>query len=636
MATQISSMWVGLTGNVSGLAKSFGSALKPIAGVNRELMSLSGVYGKVSAIAGAGLAALGAYSFTSLVKESLEAIDVNAKLSDRLGITTEALTGLQHAGDLAGISSDQLTGGIEKMLKTFAGIKEDGGDSANAISNLGLDVKKLKKIASDDAFGQIADKIAGIENPTDRAAAAVAVFGKSGQSLLPLLMAGSAGMREATAEAKKLGISFSRLDAAKVEAANDAMTRARRVATGLGRAIAIELSPYLEALSIKFTETATSGDGMRSSVVGASKALSLSIAKAADVVEHAQAVWYGFQAGVAGGLWTLRKPFDMMIQRVDYMVNKLTGSRTWFGGFSEGLQDGLNDQATEALNKSLDHYRRAANGINSKGVSDFFDDLDAKAREAAAGVGKNASEVDRLKRSLDALKPSALSAGSAQAQAERYAMAATATPVAKVKPESIKPPTTKPAAAALAPPLPSNYAIKDRQRLTDNYAGNDGNYRVNSKSGISATLTPDMRRGLSDALNAAIASPAFTKKSQAYPVTRNDLSDPKKIVDGAYGATSRGGINAVLDAESLANLRAATAGPSSTAFAEWQKTRKPESPSAFDEWKAGVVPLPVERSAIDNDAKETGKKQVGELTKQTQLLMSIEKKTGSTLQGASF
>src|SRR5207247_2365101 len=104
----------------------------------------------------------------------------------------------------------------------------------------------------------IADKISKIENPAERATAAMQIFGKSGQQLLPLMMSGAEGLAAAQKEAEKLGLTYNRVDAAKVEAANDSMTRMKAVVTGVGNQLAIQLAPFIDAAATKLTALASS------------------------------------------------------------------------------------------------------------------------------------------------------------------------------------------------------------------------------------------------------------------------------------------------------------------------------------------------------------------------------------------
>lgn len=86
-----------------------------------------------------------------------------------------------------------------------------GGDTGK-FGKLGVDLFDTAGKARDTAevFKDIADKIAAIENPADRSAKAVELFGRRiGTNLVEVLSKGSAGIDELAEESKKLGLMFS-------------------------------------------------------------------------------------------------------------------------------------------------------------------------------------------------------------------------------------------------------------------------------------------------------------------------------------------------------------------------------------------------------------------------------------------
>src|SRR5687768_492797 len=124
MSKSISSMYVSLGGSIAGLSKTFNAAITPIQGLSRGIASASGALAGFAtkigtlAVAAAPIIAIGAS--VAGIKNAFASLDDIAKLSDRLGMTTQSIAGLQFAADLAGVSAEQLTGGFEKMLKTIA------------------------------------------------------------------------------------------------------------------------------------------------------------------------------------------------------------------------------------------------------------------------------------------------------------------------------------------------------------------------------------------------------------------------------------------------------------------------------------------------------------------------------------
>lgn len=254
MAKKISSLSVVLGGTVAPFVSMFKGAGSAVTGFVGKLGGAGSSILKFTGIAGGLSAILGGIGFGALIKGQLDAIDVNAKLTDRLGVSSEALAGLQHAGNLAGVSAEGLTTGLEFMLKNVA--KAAGGNKVLAASfaGVGLDAQKLISAKPEDAFAQIADAMKGIDNPAKRALAATQIFGKAGQSLLPLLMSGADGIHAAMKEAEALGLTFSRVDAAKVEEANDAFTRMQSTVTGVFRSITIAIAPFLTSFANTFTQ----------------------------------------------------------------------------------------------------------------------------------------------------------------------------------------------------------------------------------------------------------------------------------------------------------------------------------------------------------------------------------------------
>jgi hypothetical protein len=241
----IANLNVKLTASIGAFTASMAKAAAPLKAFADKV---GGVGEKLSTLSAAGTALAGG-GMAFMLHQSMEAIDVNAKLSDRLGISTEALVGLQHGAGLAGTSVEELTGGLEKMLKNLAEAATTGGPAKDALEQMGLSAAQLVNVAPDQAFEQIAQGLTDIQNPAQRAAAAMDIFGKSGQSLLPFLMSGKQGIRDMKAEAEKMGLTYSRLDASKVEQANDAITRMKEVFTGAAQSLAIKLAPVIEQVA---------------------------------------------------------------------------------------------------------------------------------------------------------------------------------------------------------------------------------------------------------------------------------------------------------------------------------------------------------------------------------------------------
>jgi hypothetical protein len=139
-----------------------------------------------------GVAAAGAAAFAALgvaaagVKAALDMGGVLSDVAGQTGMTAGKVMLLRTAFDQAGIGADQVGGTINKMQRAIAEATTGSGPAAEALQKLGLSAAELSAQSPDQAFNAIGAALSGIANPTERAAAAMDIFGKSGGKLLTL------------------------------------------------------------------------------------------------------------------------------------------------------------------------------------------------------------------------------------------------------------------------------------------------------------------------------------------------------------------------------------------------------------------------------------------------------------------
>lgn len=126
-----------------------------------------------------------ARTFTNFTSGAANAIDQTRQLAQSLGVSYGELRQLQVAADLSGASSEQLAKAFTRAQVTISNAARGSKDAEAALARLGLSVDGLATQTSTQQFAAIASAINGIQNPAERAAAAVAIFGRSGAELLP-------------------------------------------------------------------------------------------------------------------------------------------------------------------------------------------------------------------------------------------------------------------------------------------------------------------------------------------------------------------------------------------------------------------------------------------------------------------
>lgn len=161
-----------------------------------------------------------------LLQESAERIDNLANTSAQLGESVPNIQAFRFAlAQMANIEPEAADQALVKMTKTLGEARSGSQQAADAFRGLGLDVNQLAAMSPTQQFQAIADAIAGIEDPTQRAAAAVKVFGKEGTSLLPVFNEGAGAVASMMAEAEKLGLTLSQADAEAIASMNDEMDK---------------------------------------------------------------------------------------------------------------------------------------------------------------------------------------------------------------------------------------------------------------------------------------------------------------------------------------------------------------------------------------------------------------------------
>jgi lambda family phage tail tape measure protein len=216
----------GLQGQVKNAAAGF-SSLKGAVG------------GFAAAIAGSAIVG----GLTAVVKRSIDAGDELFNLQAKTGVAANALIGIGNAAKLADVDMATLGKGLGKLNINLVKAAEGNDDLARKFQALGVNVKDAngQVVPADQALKQIADRFADMPDGAQKAAAAVALFGKAGADLIPLLNEGAAAMDEFT---YKVSDDF----AARSDLFNDTITELGIKAQGFGMELTDALLPALQSI----------------------------------------------------------------------------------------------------------------------------------------------------------------------------------------------------------------------------------------------------------------------------------------------------------------------------------------------------------------------------------------------------
>lgn len=207
--------------------------------------------GAALTIAAAGVAAA-SVAIGASIKSAIDEADKVNKLSQSAGLTTEEFSKLKYAAELSDVSTEALGKSMGKlskaMVETAGGA---GGPAAEAFKALGISVQDANGNvrASSDVFSDIAAKFQGYEDGAAKTALAIAIFGKAGAGMIPLLNQGKTGLADAAEEAERYGLVLDQKTTRAAETFNDNLKRMDKIKEGLAITIAAKLLPSLEQMS---------------------------------------------------------------------------------------------------------------------------------------------------------------------------------------------------------------------------------------------------------------------------------------------------------------------------------------------------------------------------------------------------
>lgn len=210
------------------------------------LGSVLGKLGPAGLLAGAGIAALGV-GITALVMPVARVGDEFFKLSQKTGVSVEALTALDYAAKLSDVSTEGMTKALQKLSVAMFDTQINGVEGSAALRALGVSATDVNGQIrpTEQVLLDLADKFSAMPDGADKAALAVKLFGKEGLSIIPFLNQGRAGITALMEEAQRLGLVMSEDVARASEVFNDNLTRLSAIFEGVQRQIGAAVIPVL-------------------------------------------------------------------------------------------------------------------------------------------------------------------------------------------------------------------------------------------------------------------------------------------------------------------------------------------------------------------------------------------------------
>lgn len=213
------------------------------------------VLGKLKAAAGA-IAGLAVGGF--LTKMITDVADLGGHLSDTshaIGISAESLQELSFAAKLSGVGVEELEASMKRLASGIADAARTGkGPMIDALETLGISIGQFRQKLSgpggiDDVLSVIANSFQKMPDGIKKTDAAMAIFGKTGANLIPLLNEGADGIDKLRERANELGIVIDEDSVGKLDTFGDTVDEIKTRLTGLRNTVVVRLLPALQDLA---------------------------------------------------------------------------------------------------------------------------------------------------------------------------------------------------------------------------------------------------------------------------------------------------------------------------------------------------------------------------------------------------
>jgi len=224
--------------------KAFGAVKKSTDNLKKSFGGLKG------AIVGAlGVAGLGA-----MTKELLSSGDALAKTSAKLGLSTDALQKYRFAAEQSGVQTKTFDMALQRMTRRVAEARQGSGEAKKALEEMGISLADSggKAKSTETIFGEVADKMQGMESQSDKVRLAFKLFDAEGVSLVNMMQQGSGAIQEMGDELESVGGILNSETLASFEKFNDLTNKIWVALRGAFAKILAGIIPQITSMGVAF------------------------------------------------------------------------------------------------------------------------------------------------------------------------------------------------------------------------------------------------------------------------------------------------------------------------------------------------------------------------------------------------
>ncbi len=133
---------------------------------------------------------LGMFSIGAVIafgREILDAGDKIEKMSDQTGLSRAEVQKLQFVAGQSGVAIESLIGAVQNLQVRLG---DDNTGAAGAMAKLRINAEAFNKLTTYEQLLALSDAIRSVQDPTEQASIAAALFGKTWKEILPAIKSG--------------------------------------------------------------------------------------------------------------------------------------------------------------------------------------------------------------------------------------------------------------------------------------------------------------------------------------------------------------------------------------------------------------------------------------------------------------
>ena len=188
---------------------------------------------------------------TSFFNSTVEGMANVARVSDYLGISTDALEELRYAAKKSGISVDTLDDSLKELQIRAVDAKSGTGEAAEAFQYLGMSSTDANGRMREplELLSEVADRLKTLPTQSERIWVLDSMLGDQGAEMLKMLEGGSEGLQEMRLEAKALGASLDKEAAISAKELSETIVKLKVGLEAFIRPVILSLLPALKGFS---------------------------------------------------------------------------------------------------------------------------------------------------------------------------------------------------------------------------------------------------------------------------------------------------------------------------------------------------------------------------------------------------